>query len=398
MLHRTWLCSYKLAPFLQLSNADRDMLNSPITLTELTDALEEALHHKSPGSDSLPSEVYSHYGEVLLPPLLQALSEAVETGCLPDSMQKAIIVVLPKPSKDRLLPDSYRPISLMNADNKLLARVLATRLSQVIGKLVHCDQSGFIPTHSMADNIRCLYITLHVPVDNPGGRAILSLDAAKAFYGVEWPYLQEILARFRLGSHFIAWVKVLYSSPRARLRINNNLSSPFELHRGTQQGCPLFPLLFALAVEPLVILIRTAPEVVGFRRGKLENKTCLYADYAFIYLGDSTASLRAVMGIIMDFRGFSGFTINCSKSTLMPIDPLTEPLPVGANQIAIVNSFRYLRVVVSPDPAKYLRLNQEPLLHRQKVKCTSWCKLPVGGRTGEINKNGVGSAASIHFS
>lgn len=73
--------------------------------------------------------MYARYGGVLLPPLLRALTEAVETRSLPDSMQEAIIVVLPKPGKDKLLPDSYRPISLLNAAVKLLARVLATRLS-----------------------------------------------------------------------------------------------------------------------------------------------------------------------------------------------------------------------------------------------------------------------------
>lgn len=137
------------------------------------------------------------------------------------------------------------------------------------------------------------------------------------------------------------------------------------------------PLLFALAVEPLAIWIRIAPGIVGFRRGQLEDKISLYAVDALIYLGDFSASLHAAMGIITDFGYFSGFTINCSKSTLMPIDPLTEPLPAGTDQIAIVNSFRYLGVVVSPDPAKYLRLNLGPLLDRQKVKCSSWCKLPL---------------------
>lgn len=90
-------------------------------------------------------------------------------------------MVLPKPGKDRLLPDSYRPISLLNSDIKLLAQFLATRLSKVIGRLIHKDQSGFIPTRSTADNIRRLFINLQIPVDDPGGRAILSLDAAKAF-------------------------------------------------------------------------------------------------------------------------------------------------------------------------------------------------------------------------
>lgn len=98
------------------------MLNFTITLAELTEALEGAPHHKSPGLDGILVEVYSHYSEDLLSPL--ALTEVEEVGSLPDSMQE-IITVLPKPGKDKLLLDSYRSISLLNADVKLFARVLA---------------------------------------------------------------------------------------------------------------------------------------------------------------------------------------------------------------------------------------------------------------------------------
>lgn len=60
-------------------------------------------------------------------------------------MNEAIIIVLLKPGKDATVPDSYRPISLLTTDVKLLAHVLATRLAQVIHKLVHRDQSGSSP-------------------------------------------------------------------------------------------------------------------------------------------------------------------------------------------------------------------------------------------------------------
>lgn len=42
---------------------------------------------------------------------------------LPASMAEAIIVVVPKPGKDPELCTSYRPISLLNADAKILTKL-----------------------------------------------------------------------------------------------------------------------------------------------------------------------------------------------------------------------------------------------------------------------------------
>lgn len=42
-------------------------------------------------------------------------------GHLPPSMNEAVIVLILKPGKDSLSPDSFRPISLLTTDVKLLA-------------------------------------------------------------------------------------------------------------------------------------------------------------------------------------------------------------------------------------------------------------------------------------
>lgn len=68
---------------------------------------------------------------------------------------------------------------------------------------------------------------------------------------------------FGLGSGFISWVKLLYSSPVASVQTNNVLSPSFQLHRGTRQGCPLSPLLFAIAIEPLAIWLRSEETFEG---------------------------------------------------------------------------------------------------------------------------------------
>lgn len=42
-----------------------------------------------------------------------------------------------------------------------------------------------------------------------GGRAVLSLDAAKAFDSVEWPFLWAVLHKMAFGPGFITWVRRL---------------------------------------------------------------------------------------------------------------------------------------------------------------------------------------------
>lgn len=96
-------------------------------------------NNKSPGTDGFPSETYKLYSKPLLWQLLKHFNTALDVGKLPTSMNNAIIVVIPNSGKDKLYPDSYRPISLLNSDVKLLAHVLATKMNthRLIGFYPH---------------------------------------------------------------------------------------------------------------------------------------------------------------------------------------------------------------------------------------------------------------------
>ena len=187
--------------------------------------------------------------------------------------------------------------------------------------------------------------------------AVISLDAQQAFDQVEWRYMFAALDKFGFGPKFMNILKMLYASPQSSVLTNHERSPPFQLHRGTRQGCCLSPMLFALALEPLAIAIRANPQVCGIRCGTTECTIGLYADDVILTLSDLKVSLSPLLSLIRDFGRLSGFTINWGKSVLMPLSngldstflsnlPLRVPLIWGLTSPGIQNFFLSLIILI----------------------------------------------------
>lgn len=241
-----------------------------------------------------------------------------------------------------------------------------------------------MPGKNTAMNIRRLYMNIQARHDNSGTRVVVALDTAKAFDSVEWPYLWECLHNYGFGSRFIKWVQLLYQTPKARIFVNGWLSEQFPLERGTRQGCPLSPLLYALAAEPLAIAIRAHPDIQGLLRGPTVDKIGMYADDTILYLADQGPSLQAALKLIEQMGGYSGLRINWDKSQILPVDVFPPPLTSPPLPLARVSKIKYLGVEVTRDLVDYIPLNIAPLFNLLKSKTQTWSRLPMGA-LGRVN-------------
>lgn len=118
--------------------------------------------------------------------------ESFENGTLPTSMRGALIILLPKPGKPNNKCGNLRPISLRNSDTKILCKVLARRLEDLIPSIVKRDQNGFVKGRQGFHNAQEVLNIIHHQKGAPD-IALLFIDLEKAFDRVEWPYLFEVL-------------------------------------------------------------------------------------------------------------------------------------------------------------------------------------------------------------
>uniref|UniRef100_A0A803J4Y6 Reverse transcriptase domain-containing protein n=1 Tax=Xenopus tropicalis TaxID=8364 RepID=A0A803J4Y6_XENTR len=352
-------------------------LDTDITITEIEMAIGASPSGKTPGTDGIPMEWYKQHTKLIAPLLMKLYNGVKEGKPLPNSMKETLIVLILKPGKDPLECSSYRPISLINADAKILAKVLATRIAQHLSKVISPDQTGFMPGRMTDTNIRRLFTNITITHDNPGTRLVATLDNMKAFDSVEWEYLWATMKRVGIHPTYINWVKALYHLPTAKVRTNTKISAPLAISRGTRQGCPLSPLLFALAMEPMACRIKTQKDIEGLKLGPNKEIISMYADDTLIYLPNPDQALTLVLNTINTHTNYSGLKINWDKSVLFPIDPRPQQAPNQTHGLQWVESFKYLGIWVHANLNKFVELNIHPILKLIEAKIEIWANLPL---------------------
>ena len=323
-------------------------LGGPITIKEVREAVMSPQNGKSPGPDGFTIEFFFKlFSDIIAPALQRMYNESFAEGHLPPTLSEASISLLLINEKDPLMCGSFRPISLLNVDLKILSKILAQRLQWVLPSIVSTDQTGFmLGRHSFHNTRRLLNIISSPSSEIP--EVIISLNAENAFDRVEWSFLFFVLQKFGFNPEFISWIKLLYASRVASVHTNRLKSAPFPLHRGTRQGCPLSPLLSAIAIESLAIWLRQEGGFEGIIRAGKVHKLSLYADNLLLDMSNLAASLPIVLRIFDKFGFYSGYKFNLNNNELLPINSLAKNIPPSFFPFKYAtDGFKYLGVYVT---------------------------------------------------
>ena len=98
------------------------------------------------------------------------------------------------------------------------------------------------------------------------------LDQEKAYDRVHPRYLNAVLSHFGFPSSIVKVISSLFFSTKINLSINGWLVPAFLQGRDLRQGDPLSPILFNLAMEPLLRHLLTSPSFPGIRLPTLPKR------------------------------------------------------------------------------------------------------------------------------
>jgi exonuclease III len=370
----------------QISDDDKDVLDLEITPEEIALTLKDLSNNKTPGSDGLGTNFYNFFWTNISSFVCDSILYGIKHGELSIDQKRAILNLLPKKDKDCRYLKNWRPLSLLNTDYKIIAKLLSNRLQKVLPEIISLDQSGCIKNRSAINNIRSTIDIINFAKEKNIPGIIAFIDFEKAFDMVKWSFLYKSLEKLNVGEYYIKCIKTLYTDISTYVSNCGTLSQPFKPTRGIRQGCPISANLFIIIVEMLANVIRQNKNIKGIKIGKREFKITQFADDTCIYVADSD-SLGVVFHILTAFSKCAGLQANKDKSEALGIGSTSNFRHKTLGIKWPMGSIKSLGIYINNNTDKMIKENFNERLDKIAALAQQWClrKLTLKGKIVIVN-------------
>jgi len=290
-----------------------------------------------------------------------------DTGSIPEQMQDAILVAIPKAGGDPAVRNDHRGISLIAVLLKLLSRILADRMAQGLIKTrrIRREQAGFLSREECMGQV-CALVDIVMRRQRAGKLTYACyIDFKKAFDLVPHGALLHRLESEGVRGRALQFIAALYEHSTLRVRVGDRLTERINLEQGVRQGDPLSPIIFNLFVNSILDELQGL-EVHGVKGSRVPG--LMFADDV-VLLAESGAELAAALARVSTWADTWGMEIGHRKCGVMVFSypqkgGQPHPAAVAAQEAAaeaqwvlqgeavpFVREYKYLGVMIDHDMA-----------------------------------------------
>jgi hypothetical protein len=186
----------------KIAAGDKQVLDQMLNEEEIAAALREQSNGKAAGMDGISCELWktlqkqyelnendAHNTANICKMLTAVYNDIEKHGVIPntDFSLGWMCPIYKKGDKREIA--NYRPITVLNTDHKILTKALNNRISKLANKLIHPDQTGFVPGRSIFDSIKQTKLLISYAEIKEEDGIIVGLDQEKAYDKIRHEYL-----------------------------------------------------------------------------------------------------------------------------------------------------------------------------------------------------------------
>ena len=183
----------------------------------------------------------------------------------PKTWNQAIISLIPKQTEKLNSLKYWRPISLLCTDCKILTKILANRLKQILPDIISQEQNCSISQRTIFNNLFLIRDLIKYQKEKKNKFYLLQIDQEKAFDKIDRPFLFQTIGKLGFSKEYIQFVEILYKDNSSIIANNGFLSESVMMLRGLRQGCPLSLPLYVIQEEVTTKNINNGNTIIGLK-------------------------------------------------------------------------------------------------------------------------------------
>ncbi|GKF16583.1 RNA-directed DNA polymerase, eukaryota, reverse transcriptase zinc-binding domain protein [Tanacetum coccineum] len=136
--------------FNSLSPSHRDFLEWPFSHDKIKRAIWDCGGDRAPGPGGFTFKIFTSFWDIIVDDVERFVQEFFHSNLFPKGCNSSFIDLIPKVPTAKFVSD-FRPISLIGCQYKIIGKLLANRLSTVIGNCISPVQYAYIKGRYILD-------------------------------------------------------------------------------------------------------------------------------------------------------------------------------------------------------------------------------------------------------